>query len=447
MTAQTLRRVGLPAAIVLLCLGLLAFGLIRLSAVEKTMRINQAANMLWVISQAEIEVLRLDAALARRDGAETGTFSTRFDLLESRLLLLIEGPQLRYLQRIGVDQPILEHRAQISALDPRGASLAPERANLLAGELDALRGVLHRAANLSMVTEWEDLSTRLESYRGAVLQVILSLTFGIAVASYLGWRLVADQRDLLRAETDRLRAVRLEQDLVQERVQGAYWRDFAAIVSHQFRTPLAIIDSGAQRILRGNKAPIAPPYRDKLETIRNTVADLSRLVEAALLAGQLENGIKQSHCARHDIVPPLRLLIADLRMRYPGREIAIETASEAIRAWCDHGLTSHAVMNLVENALRHSAGPVVLRLFETGDWVACAVVDAGPGIPPEDMARIFDRFSRGRGLDTSGSGLGLWIARKLAELQGGALVVESWPKVGSVFTLWLRAQAPTEGKT
>lgn len=447
MNARRLQRVGLPAAIVLLCLGLLAFGLMRLSAVERTMRINQAANMLWVISQTETEVLRLDAALARGAEAVSTALTTRFDMLASRLALITGGPQLRYLERIGVAQQILDHRVRIGALDPRGGALPPDRADLVVSELEALRRVLQRSANLSMVTEWEDLSARLESYRGAVLQVILSLAFGIAMATYLGWRLVADQRGLLRAEEDRLRAVRLEQDLEQERVKGAYWRDFAAIVSHQFRTPLAIIDSGAQRILRGSQAVVARPHREKLETIRTTVADLSRLVEAALLAGELENGIRQTHCARHDIVPPLRHLIEDLRARHPDRQIAIETATEAIQAWCDPGLTSHAVMNLVENALRHSAGSVILRLFETGDRVACAVVDTGPGIPSEDMAHIFDRFRRGPGQEGIGSGLGLWTARKLADVQGGGLEVESWPRVGSVFTLWLRRQAPVEEPT
>lgn len=282
-----MRRVGVPAAIVLSCLGLLAFGMIRLSAIEKTMRINEAANMLWVISQTEIEVLRLDATIARSDGGGSGDVSTRFDLLASRLLLLTEGPQLRYLERIGVDQPILEVSAKISAMDPQGTPLPTKVVNTLVGELDVLRSVLHRAANLSMVTEWEDMSARLKSYRGAVLQVILSLAFGIALAAILGWRLVADQRALLRVEEDRLRAVRLEQDLEKERIQGAYWRDFVAIVSHQFRTPLAIIDSGAQRIMRGKDTLLSPPHRERLETIRNTVADLSRLVEATLLAGQL----------------------------------------------------------------------------------------------------------------------------------------------------------------
>jgi len=443
MNSRWLRHTALPVAIVLLCLGLLIFGLVRLSAIEKTMRVNLESNMLWVITQTEIEALRLHATLARQAPTDPAV-ATRFDLLASRLNLIAEGPQLRYLNEIGQGEALLVQAEAVLAFDPGTAPLTIQRASSLADALDALRRNLHRAANLTMVADWEELSGRLESYRGAVVQVILSLVFGIAVASYLGWRLVRDQRDLLRAEEVRLRSVRLEQDLHQERAQGAYWRDFAAVVSHQFRTPLAVIDSAAQRILR-RQSTIAPTEQtERLETIRSTVSDLSRLVDAALLNGQIDNELKAADCAQHDLVAPLRLLLRDLGARHPDRELRIEAVQEPFDAWCDPGLTLHAMMNLLENALRHSSGAIVLRIFGRGDRVACAVVDLGPGIAAEDLPHIFDRFRRGSRPNGDGSGIGLWTARRLAELQGGTIDVESWLGSGSVFTLWLRARAPDE---
>lgn len=443
MIARRLRQIGLPVAIVVACLGALAFGLMRLAEIEQTMRIKQAANMLWVISQTEAEALRLDAALARNP-ADDPVIGTRFDLLASRLTLIAEGPQLRALDRIGLSGPLMNQRAQVLALDPRAAPMTPDRAAQLASALEQLRQMLRRAGNRTMVADWEDLSERLELYRGAVAQVIASLVLGIGFAAYLGWRLVADQRALLRAEELRLRAIRLERDLDQERTQAAYWRDFAAVVSHQFRTPLAVIDSAAQRMLRGQPTPDDPGHRTRLDTIRRTVADLSRLVEAALIAGQIDNDLKQPRCARHDVVAPLRGLIADLQARHPGRSLRLEAAAEPMLAWCDPALMQHAVMNLLENALRHSTGPVVVRLFQRDDRIACAIVDTGPGIAPDDLARVFDRFRRGPASGVEGSGLGLWTARRLAELQGGAVKVESWPGRGSVFTLWLAAMAPVQ---
>ncbi|MFP1644950.1 sensor histidine kinase [Pontitalea aquivivens] len=443
MITRRLRQIGLPVAIVVACLGALAFGLMRLAEIERTMRIKQSANMLWVISQAEAETLRLDAALARNP-ADAPVIGTRFDLLASRLTLIAEGPQLRALDRIGLSGPLMDQRARVLALDPRAAPMTPERALRLAGALEQLRQVLRRAGNRTMVADWGELSRRLELYRGAVAQVIVSLVLGIGFAAYLGWRLVADQRALLRAEELRLRAIRLERDLDQERTQAAYWRDFAAVVSHQFRTPLAVIDSAAQRMLRGQPTPGDTGHRARLATIRRTVADLSRLVEAALIAGQIDNDLKQPRCARHDVVAPLRALIADLQARHPGRSLRLDAAAEPMLAWCDPGLMQHTVMNLLENALRHCAGPVVVRLFQRDDRIACAIVDTGPGIAPADLGRIFDRFRRGPASGVEGSGLGLWTARRLAELQGGTVEVESWPGRGSVFTLWLAAMAPAQ---
>ena len=443
MSPRWLRHIALPVAVVLLCLGLLVFGLVRLSAIEKTMRVSLASNMLWVMTQTEVEVLRLDATLARSLPGDPA-ISTRFDLLASRLDLIGEGPQARYLEDLGLAATLKAQADAVLAFDPRAAMLSAERIGALSDALFALRQSLHKAANRSMVAEWEELSLRLESYRGAVAQVISSLVLGLAVASFLGWRLVRDQRNLLRAEEVRLRSVRLEQELQQERTQGAYWRDFAAVVSHQFRTPLAVIDSAAQRILRRQGTMAREEQAQRLETIRGTVADLSRLVDAALLSGQIDNETRCADCARQDVVAPLRLLMRDLALRHPGRSLRIEAAVEPLRAWCDPGLVVHIVMNLLENALRHSSGAVVLRLFERGERVACAVVDLGPGIAAEEVSHIFERFRRGSSPGGDGSGIGLWTARRLAELQGGTLEVESWPGRGSVFTLWLSARAPVE---
>lgn len=443
MTPKRRLHTGLPFGIVLLSLGLLIFGLVRLTTIEKSMRLSLEVNMLWVVGQAEIELLRLDALLARLPPSDPA-IAERFDLLASRLHLLEDGPQLRYLEDIGQAQAVAAPSAAVLAFDPNRAPLTEARAAELAQALETLREPLHRSATRAMMFEWEGVSERIETYRGAVTQVILSLALGLAVASYLGWRLVRDQRELLRAEELRLNAVRLEQDLREERAQGAYWRDFAAVVSHQFRTPLAVIDSAAQRIMRRQGTITPTEQSTRLETIRNTVSDLTRLVDAALLSGQIDNDQKVADCARHDLVAPLRLLLRDLGARHPGRSLRLEAQRDPLEAWFDPGLTLHVVMNLLENALRHSSEAVVLRIFEDGGRVACAVVDQGPGIAPGDLEQIFDRFRRGAHAGGDGSGLGLWTARRLAQLQGGAIEVESQLGQGSVFTLWLGARAPVE---
>jgi len=109
----------------------------------------------------------------------------------------------------------------------------------------------------------------------------------------------------------------------------------------------------------------------------------------------------------------------------------------------DAGRTRHVLLNLGSNAVRYTpAGAITFALVQDGDRVGVSVRDTGPGIPPEHLERIFDRFFRvdqSRSRDLGGSGLGLAIARLLAELQGGSITVASVPGEGSVFTMWLPA--------
>jgi two-component system phosphate regulon sensor histidine kinase PhoR len=107
----------------------------------------------------------------------------------------------------------------------------------------------------------------------------------------------------------------------------------------------------------------------------------------------------------------------------------------------DAGRTREILLNLVSNAVRHTrAGSVVLTGERDDGMVGVAVRDSGCGIEPHHLSRIFDRFyrvDRARSRSLGGAGLGLTIARLLAELQHGRIEVESTPGKGSAFILWL----------
>jgi two-component system sensor histidine kinase BaeS len=133
-----------------------------------------------------------------------------------------------------------------------------------------------------------------------------------------------------------------------------------------------------------------------------------------------------------------------------GRDLAVQVAaSDPVWAWGDADRTRHVLLNLASNAVRYTArGSVTLAGRYTGTMAGVSVADTGPGIAQEHIARIFDRFYRidqSRSRAFGGAGLGLAIARLLAELQGGTIAVESAPGQGSTFTLWLpRADGPAE---
>ncbi len=425
MTRRWLWHSGLPLAVLLVFVGLVIFGITRLVAIEKTMRIDNATNMLWVLTQTEIEALRMKAVLLETPVSQERVLR-QFDLLSSRLDLLLQGPQLRYLEERSLLEEVRSKTAEIARLDP--ARTSPDSANptALANVLDSLERTLNRAANRTMVVEWEALSQRLELYRSAVAQVVYSLVGGVVAALYLAWRVVADQR--------------LRQELDRERATVAYWRDFAAVVSHQFRTPLAVIDSAAQRLLRRGRSLEQEALAEKQKTIRDMVASLDRLVDAALLIGQLDHGLRAIDVAATDLVQAVGDLVEDLQMRLQPRIITFESERDAMVALCDRRLVAHILINLVDNASQYSPSdtPVEISLKAGLGEIGCVVRDHGDGIAEADVEMLFERFRRGAGrLSGDGTGIGLWTAYRLAELMDGRISVESRKGEGAAFTLWL----------
>ncbi|MCC5978611.1 MAG: HAMP domain-containing histidine kinase [Salinarimonas sp.] len=441
-----LRSYGGPVLLIGLCVGLLIFALWRLGVIERDMRIEATENMLWVISQTQMEALRLDKALSdhARGTADEDRVSLRYALLLSRLDLLLQGPQQRYLGRIESHAPIAAHDATIRDADPDEVIGDPDAFAVTTARLEEaladLHATLNRAANDTMVREWEAIAERLDAYRAAVWQVIGSVIGVLAGWLMIGWRLIGNERRLRLAEEERSRALSLEQALRREKAVSAYYRDFAAIVSHQFRTPLAIIDSAMQRLVRRGDKVTGDDVARREGPIRDAIHRLTRLVDTALLAGRLDSGqmsVKPRHC---DLATIARDCCAQFGSLHPGRDIRFASATENTSAWCDRELVDHILANLIANALKYSneTAPVELRLFNAGSHVAIAVTDYGPGIARADRPHVFDRFYRGEaGGHSEGSGLGLSLARDLARLQGGELSFETWTERGSVFTLTL----------
>lgn len=150
---------GLNLAAIAAFAAFLVFALFKLVETERDMRVNASENMLWVITQAQREVLRFDATAARRAaGMETdGDLRLRFDMLLSRLSLLSDGPQARVLAKLGFGDEFSSLRADVIALEPLLESLGPGDANnptRTSAALDPLNAMLGRAANAAMVAEW-----------------------------------------------------------------------------------------------------------------------------------------------------------------------------------------------------------------------------------------------------------------------------------------------------
>lgn len=436
---HSIRRLSLYAPVlplVLVFLGPLAFVLAKTSALERDMRIAATENMLWVITQTQMEVLALTLATATPE-REAEVIARRYDLTLARLNLLREGPQARYLERLGHAAVIRSVHAQLLALDPLVLGHGPELHDALFQLGSALHPQINRIANDVMMREWEMSATRLDEYRASQRLIIVAVAFAFLAALAISWLLLRNQLRLNRAEVRRLRTATL---LKQERDTSAMYRDFAAMVSHQMRTPLTLIDSAMHRLARKGDSVTARDVSERQKTVRDATGRLTRLVDTVLLLGRLDND------QLHGTLSPAPLdMLADAAMaeaqaRFPGRQIKLSRTKGDLSAQCDPHLVAHILDNLLSNALKYSPPdrPVECRVFAQGSQVACAVTDQGPGIPPQDQPQVFDRYFRGNGQGAGqGIGLGLALAQELAQLQGGRVTMETWSGKGSVFTLWL----------
>jgi len=217
---------------------------------------------------------------------------------------------------------------------------------------------------------------------------------------------------------------------------------FTADASHELRTPLTLVRAHAQWGLahQGQEAEV----RDAMMSIEREVERTTKMVEELLLIARGEN--RQLALARvpFDLVPVVDEVkeITEAMAIDKSLVVRVELAEPA---WAigDADRTRHILLNLATNAVRYTLqGVVSFRLRKEGSMVGVSVQDTGPGIAPEHLELVFDRFFRvdqSRSRELGGTGLGLAIARLLAELQQGRVTVESTLGEGSVFTLWLPA--------
>ena len=233
----------------------------------------------------------------------------------------------------------------------------------------------------------------------------------------------------------------LERSLKRERGVSEFYRSFAAMVSHQFRTPLAIIDSGLQRLLRRGDDLDYTARQGRYRQLRDTVAHMTRLIENALTSARLEGGHVAAEAGTCDLRPLVEQAVETQRQITPDNPVHLSIEPEGpIWTRCDRALVEQILANLLSNAGKYSpeTAPIEIELRAAPDKVVCHVIDHGIGIPAEDQIQLFDRFFRARNAARhTGIGLGLGIARQLARIQGGDLTMQSEEGEGSTFSLEL----------
>ena len=228
------------------------------------------------------------------------------------------------------------------------------------------------------------------------------------------------------------------------RLQGAYrqverslqqQRDFVADVSHELRTPLTTI-RGNLGLLRKSPPLPAEERKDVLTDMVDESDRMIRLVNDLLELAHADAGLT---LRREPVAlgPLVEEIGERARSAAPERTITCRTGAGAT-ALADPDTLRQILWILVDNALVHTSGPVQMAAGANGAQVTIAVQDQGPGMPSEDHERLFDRFYRGDAARSRpGFGLGLAIARGLAEAQDGTVTVETAIGTGSTFTVTL----------
>jgi signal transduction histidine kinase len=229
-----------------------------------------------------------------------------------------------------------------------------------------------------------------------------------------------DARDEVRRLGETLNAMlaRLRASIERE-------RQFVADAGHELRTPIAVVKTEIEAALRDGDLP--PEAREGLQAALAETDVLAQLAEDLLVLARAGDGalaVRPEPLDARDALESAAQRFAD-RAAGAGRTIEVR-APEGVDVSADPLRLRQAVGNLVDNALRHGSGPVVLDAAPVNGVVELRVSDGGPGFPDDLADRAFERFTRGDAARTrGGAGLGLAIVRAIAEAHGGSADVEA----------------------
>ena len=230
--------------------------------------------------------------------------------------------------------------------------------------------------------------------------------------------------------------------LVAEREAAAFREELLAGVSHDMQTPLAVLVGSIEALQKGDDS--APEWRSRLySAMSRQGSQLRRLIQQFLDYSRLEAGRPIVLRAQPtDVRAALVRVQADVG---PRRPVIVAAPADLPTAYVDPDRLDQVLSNLSSNAVKFSpeGEPVTLTARGTPDTVEIVVADRGRGMSPTDLARVFDKFHRGKGASgTSGTGLGLYITKAVVEAQGGQLTASSRQGEGSRFTVVLPRHPP-----
>lgn len=242
------------------------------------------------------------------------------------------------------------------------------------------------------------------------------------------------------------KTAQLKEALKQEQEMRKMQNDFVALVSHEFKTPLQIIDSTREVLSRKMKSQnvFDESIQKSLDRIKSGVTRMGSLITSTLNLAKMESGESQIKLERvtfdlkkfvEDIIEKNMPLAVNKNIKLL---IKIDDLPQDFSG--DPKLLEHSVTNVISNAIKYSRNDTSVKILakSNNEKVGLRVIDQGIGIPKEDLKNIGKKFFRaGNTLAVAGTGIGLYLSKYFIELHGGDLLIESEMNVGSTFTLVL----------
>jgi len=249
--------------------------------------------------------------------------------------------------------------------------------------------------------------------------------------------------ELLRSQRTLARqAGLLEEQLAQEQRVALMQRNFVSMASHEFRTPLTVIDGHARRLDKSKDAVQPAEIGERAGKIRSAVLRMTHLIDNLLNSSRLIDGSASLYYepAEIDLTALLREVCQLHRDMVPAAQIVERSAGAPLPITGDAKLLFQAFSNLLSNAVKYSTdgGAIEVAADRTAAEAVVTISDHGIGIPPADLDRLFERYHRGSNVSgIVGTGVGLHLVKMVVDQHGGCVMVQSREGEGSRFCVHL----------
>jgi two-component system sensor histidine kinase KdpD len=211
-------------------------------------------------------------------------------------------------------------------------------------------------------------------------------------------------------------------------------------VSHEFRTPIAAIASATQTL--NSTGVLTPEQRNLVNEVESASERLNRVVESLLSAARIKAGQVRPKPDWCDVADLVQVTLRRIKDQIAGHPVRTFIPANLPLVKADFVLTEQALANLIANAVKHTPPGTTIEItaqIESG-FLVIGVADSGPGLPADQLGRIFEPFQRGSSAKTGGVGLGLAIVKGFIEVQGGRVEAANRPSgTGAIFSIYLGA--------